>query len=567
MRSGLDPRVYSAGGAVRTLGRRYRLDAPLGSGGMAEVWRARDLVLGRDVAVKLLAPSFGDRVARARIRAEAQVAARLVHPNIASVYDFGESRHGRRGRVPYIVMELVHGDTLAVRQQGAPMHWHTAVGIAAQVAAALAAAHACGVVHRDIKPGNVMLARTGVKVVDFGIAAAVGALDESGDELLGTPAYVAPERFAGRPAAPATDVYALGILLYQCLAGALPWPAYTITELVRAHRELPPTPLPPIDGLPPDVVELCEQCLSKNPDDRPASLYAAVVLAEAAGLSVTLPTVMAVEPVPAAARAEADVATGAMALDQETGALAAPERARASGPGPGPAPAPGPAPGPAPAPASADPAPPGDAAGRPSLAGRPRLPGRPGHPGRRRVRSHSAEQGRRRASAGSRLGDAAAFGRFTVGRRRLRAGIAGAAGLAALLTAAAAHFLLDDGPESPAGAAAAPASRCAAQFVANAGADGAFTAEVAITNTGVATLESWSLEFALPGGERITDAPGMRWNQNGTEVTVHGSAPLGAGDTQRLSLTGTSASAPTPPTRFTLDGASCAQAVGIPPGP
>ena len=542
---------------MRTLGRRYRLDAPLGSGGMAEVWRARDLVLGRDVAVKLLAPSFGDRVARDRIRAEAQVAARLVHPNIASVYDFGESRHGRRGRVPYIVMELVRGDTLAVRQQGTPMHWHTAVGIAAQVAAALAAAHACGVVHRDIKPGNVMLARTGVKVVDFGIAAAVGALDESGDELLGTPAYVAPERFAGRPAAPATDVYALGILLYQCLAGTLPWPAYTITELVRAHRELPPTPLPPIDGLPADVIELCEQCLSKNPDDRPASLYAAVVLADAAGLSVTLPTVMAVEPVPAGARADLDAATGAMALDQETGALDGSDPAS-------PDPAPPGSSDPAPR-GSPDPASPVNSAARPSLAGRPRLPGRPGHPGRRRVRSHSAEQGRRRASVGSRLGGTASFWRFIVGRRGLGAGLAGATGLAGLLTAAAAHFLLDDRTEGPAGAAAAPSGRCAAQFVASTGVNGAFTAEVAITNTGVARLDNWSLEFALPGGERITDARGVRWNQNGIEVTLHGAAPLAAGDTQRLALTGTSASAPTAPTRFTLDGASCAQAVGVPP--
>jgi hypothetical protein len=150
------------------------------------------------------------------------------------------------------------------------------------------------------------------------------------------------------------------------------------------------------------------------------------------------------------------------------------------------------------------------------------------------------------------------------------AGIAGAAGLVGLLTAAAAHFLLDDRTEGPTGAAAAPSGRCAAQFVANTGADGAFTAEVAITNTGAATLDNWSLEFALPGGERITDARGVRWNQNGTEVTLHGAAPLGAGDTQRLALTGTSASAPTAPTRFTLDGASCAQAAGVsppPPGP
>ena len=268
---------------------------------MSEVWRARDLVLRRDVAVKLLAPTFarpGDRAARARIRAEARAVAGLVHPNIASVYDFRESRQRAHGSVPYIVMELVRGETLAVRQRHDRMHWRTAVAISAQVAAALAAAHACRVVHRDIKPGNVLLAHTGVKVVDFGIAAAVGALDEAGDELLGTPAYVAPERFAGRPAAPATDVYALGIVLYECLAGALPWPGLSAAELVRAHLELPPAPLPPIGGLPADVVEMCEQCLRKDPDERPTSLYAAVVLAEAAGLPVTLPAV-SVDPTPA----------------------------------------------------------------------------------------------------------------------------------------------------------------------------------------------------------------------------------------------------------------------------
>jgi serine/threonine-protein kinase len=529
---------------VRTLGRRYRLEVPLGSGGMAEVWRARDLVLGREVAVKLLTASFGDRAAgaaRARIRAEAQVAAGLAHPNIASVYDFGESRQiPRRGRAPYIVMELVHGDTLAVRQQGDPMHWRTAVGIAAQVAAALAAAHASGVVHRDIKPGNVMLARSGVKVVDFGIAAAVGALDEAGDELLGTPAYVAPERFAGRPAAPATDVYALGILLYQCLAGSLPWPAYTITELVRAHRELPPDPLPPIDGLPADVIELCEQCLRKNPDARPASLYAAVVLAEAAGIPVTLPAVVPVDAAPAAAvpataepaaavRAAADAAAAGGA-DVATGAMADPARVPTWEPG------------------------------RPGLAGRPRLPGRPGSPGRRRVRSHASVKGRRRASERS-LAGAAGTSRRGVRRRLIAAGVAGLAGLVGLLAASTAH-LLSTRTAGPAGNAATPGGGCAAQYVANPGAGGAFTAEVAITNTGGARLDQWSLEFALPGGQRITDARGVRWIQRGEAVTLRGAAPLEAGGTQRLSLTGTSTSTPVAPTRFTLDGASCTPGAG-----
>jgi serine/threonine-protein kinase len=531
---------------VRTLGRRYRLEVPLGSGGMAEVWQARDLVLGRDVAVKLLAPSFGDRAARAardRIRAEAQVAARLAHPNIAGVYDFGESRQGRRGRAPYIVMELVHGDTLAVRQRGDPMHWRTAVGIAAQVAAALAAAHACGVVHRDIKPGNVMLARTGVKVVDFGIAAAVGALDETGDELLGTPAYVAPERFAGRPAAPATDVYALGVLLYQCLAGTLPWPAYTITDLVRAHREHPPEALPPIDGLPADVIELGEQCLSKNPDDRPSSLYAAVVLADAAGLAVTLPTVMSPDSHDPGAPAdpEADIATGPMAAgaDGPPPDQAGPARLAFDGRAPEP----------------------GRDTGRPrpSPAGRPRLPGRPGHPGRR-VRSHAAAEGRRRASERSRGALTTTLGRYTIRRRTVAAAVAVVAGLTGLLTAVAAHLRLSDPTEGRSGEAAARAGGCAARYVANAGAGGAFTAELAITNTGAARLDRWSLAFALTGGQRITDAPGVRWDQDGDEVTLHGAAPLEAGGTQRLSLSGTAVAVPVAPTRFTLDGASCTPA-------
>jgi serine/threonine-protein kinase len=545
---------------VRTLGRRYRLEQELGTGGMAVVWRAHDEVLGRQVAVKLLGPSFSDRVARQRIKAEAQVAARLAHPNVAGVYDFGESRQGRRRKVPYIVMELVHGDTLAVRQQSDPMHWRTAVGIAAEVAAALAAAHACGVVHRDIKPGNIMLARTGVKVVDFGIAAAVGALEDRGEELLGTPAYVAPERFAGRPAAPATDVYALGVLLYESLAGRLPWSAYSVTGLVTAHRELPPSPLPPIPGLPADVVELCEQCLSKDPDARPSSLYAAVVLAEAAGLAVTLP-VVAVDPTDTGTGpADGEVAgaggaggagagsagsagglSGGRGVDVETGGITRPVR--------------------------------------PRLVGRPRLPGQPG---RRRVRSHAAAEGRRRASdraaghAGLLSGYAAgllsgyAAGRVRVGGFGVRRGVVGLAlagfvGVTGLVVATAANLVVADRAEGPSGEAAAPSGGCAARYVANAGAGGAFTAEVAITNTGVARLDRWALEFALPAGQRITDARGVRWDQDGQAVTLHGAEPLDAGDTQRLSLTGTAPAPPESPTGFTLDGAPCTPAGGSAP--
>lgn len=272
---------------MRALGGRYRLEEPLGTGGMAVVWRGYDLVLGRPVAVKLLTARLADDDSRKRIHAEAKVAARLTHPNVAGVYDFGESRMGRR-RVPYIVMELVDGPTLANRLHDGRLHWRTAVRITAEVAAALAAAHACGVVHRDVKPANIMLARTGVKVVDFGIAAAAGALEDREGVLLGTPAYVAPERLDGEPALPAADVYALGVVLYQCLTGALPWSANTLAELIAAHRETAPAPLPPIDGLPADVAALWGQCMAKAPTDRPTSLHTARVLSEAAGVRVAV---------------------------------------------------------------------------------------------------------------------------------------------------------------------------------------------------------------------------------------------------------------------------------------
>jgi serine/threonine-protein kinase len=507
---------------VRTLGRRYRLEKELGTGGMAVVWRAQDLVLGRQVAVKLLGPSFSGRQSRERIRAEARVAARLAHPNVAGVYDFGESRHGRRGKVPYIVMELVHGETLAVRQQSDTMHWRTAVGIAAEVAAALAAAHASGVVHRDVKPGNIMLARTGVKVVDFGIAAAVGELDDHGDELLGTPAYVAPERFVGRPAAPATDVYALGVLLYQCLTGTLPWPACTANDLVTAHRELPPAPLPPIPGLPDDVAELCEQCLSKDPDERPSSLYAAVVLGEAAGVAVTLPAVGSLEAAPllepASRPAHAATSRPAHAATSRPAHAATSRPAHAA------------------TPAVAD-------AGDATRPVRPRLP-------------------RRHRLVNGYLSERISIGRFSVRRVIASAGLAVVVGLATLGAAVAGARVARDRAEGPSGAAATPSGGCAARYVANPANGGTFTAEMAITNTGRARLDTWSLAFALPVGQRITDAGGLRFDQQGEDVTLHGDRPLEAGGTRQLALTGTASAGPVPPTRFTLDGAPCTPAAG-----
>ncbi|MEV4758678.1 serine/threonine-protein kinase [Micromonospora sp. NPDC049559] len=284
-----------AGGAVeigpRLLGGRYRLVERLGAGGMSVVWRGYDEVLGRQVAVKVLADSLAsDRSFRHRIRLEAQAAARLCHPNITNVYDYGEAVEAG-ATIPYVVMELVGGESLASRLgRRNRLPWREAVTACAEVAAALATAHARGVVHRDVTPGNVMLTRTGAKVVDFGISAVVGEREAGPDgHLLGTPAYLAPERLEDGQVSPATDVYALGLLLYRMLSGRLPWDASTGTELLRAHLYQDPAPLPPVDGLPEEVARLCERCLAKAPEQRPASVALARTLAEAAGILVALP--------------------------------------------------------------------------------------------------------------------------------------------------------------------------------------------------------------------------------------------------------------------------------------
>ncbi|MEV4705264.1 serine/threonine-protein kinase [Actinoplanes sp. NPDC049316] len=264
---------------------RYQLRDRIGVGGMSVVWRAHDEVLGRDVAVKVLsATAAPDPAQLGRIRLEARAAAGLRHPNIVEVYDYGESSGG-----PYVVMELVEGETLADVLAREALPWRTAVLVCAQVAAALAAAHARGVVHRDVKPGNVMVTAAGVKLLDFGISAAAGAVDETDGEVLGTPAYLAPERLDGGPVRPASDVYGLGLLLHRALAGRMPWRASTVTEMVRAHVYTEPAPLPRIDGLPPEVADLARRCLAKRPEDRPDAAEAARVLGTAAGLAPLLP--------------------------------------------------------------------------------------------------------------------------------------------------------------------------------------------------------------------------------------------------------------------------------------
>jgi hypothetical protein len=268
------------------VGGRYQLLDELGSGGMAVVWRARDEVLGRSVAVKLLAGRYADDPQwRARIRDEARAAATLSpHPHIAQVYDFGESDEGGPA-LPYVVMELVSGPTLQERVAGGPLPPRTVLRICGEVASALAAAHADGLVHRDIKPANVIVTPAGAKVVDFGLAAAAGP-GEPEEVVLGTPAYLAPERLTGGAVQPASDVYALGVLLYRLLANTSPWTVESTTQMLTAHVYIEPAPLPPLPGVPAAVIDLVHRCLRKDPADRPSAADAAAVLADAAEMEV-----------------------------------------------------------------------------------------------------------------------------------------------------------------------------------------------------------------------------------------------------------------------------------------
>ncbi|MEV0128662.1 serine/threonine-protein kinase [Dactylosporangium sp. NPDC050688] len=272
----------------QVLGGRYRLEEQLGSGGMAVVWSATDEVLRRPVAVKTLAPHHAAKPeSLLRIRAEARTAATLSHPNVAQVHDYGEAEEAGQ-TVPYVVMELVPGQTLEQRMAEGPIEPRVAFRICAEVAAALTAAHAADLVHRDIKPSNVIVTETGAKVVDFGIAASVSPGSDSSlpDEVLGTPSYLAPERLTDDAVEPASDVYALGVLLYKLLTRQLPWQVDNTVQLLVAHVYTEPAPLPSLTDVPDEVVDLCHRCLRKDPALRPDAPEAAAILAAAAGLRV-----------------------------------------------------------------------------------------------------------------------------------------------------------------------------------------------------------------------------------------------------------------------------------------
>jgi eukaryotic-like serine/threonine-protein kinase len=244
---------------------RYRLDERIAAGGVGQVWRAEDLLLERPVAVKVLRPEYADHPETLqRFQAEARHAGSLTHPCIAQVYDYG---HAGPDGPPYLVMEFVNGPSLADVLVIEPVEAALALDVIAQAATGLGAAHRSGLVHRDVKPANILIGPDGlVKITDFGVAHVVGSASVTAPGvLMGTTQYIAPERITGGPSTPASDLYSLGIVIYECLTGMPPYEG-TPAEVMTGHLYLPLPPLPA--GVPPELDELVARLTAKNPAAR-----------------------------------------------------------------------------------------------------------------------------------------------------------------------------------------------------------------------------------------------------------------------------------------------------------
>ncbi|MGY1637126.1 protein kinase [Geodermatophilus sp. SYSU D00742] len=328
---------------------RYEITAPIATGGMGEVWRARDRVLDRVVAAKVLRSEFtGDPSFVARFRNEARHTAALSHPNIASVYDYGETEDERGGQLAFLVMELVEGKPLVtiLHEEGKlPVDW--TLHVLGQSADGLSAAHEAGVVHRDIKPGNLIVRPDGVvKLTDFGIARARDAtpLTRTG-MVVGTAQYLSPEQAQGFEVTAASDVYSLGVVGYECLTGGRPFDGTSQVAVALAHINRPPPPLP--GNVPAPVRLLIERALAKDPADRfpDGGAFAAAIRSVAAGnglaaapLAAGPATAAPVRPRPTPVPAAADPATARTELvtdisDSRTRVLGAASAGGTGGPG------------------------------------------------------------------------------------------------------------------------------------------------------------------------------------------------------------------------------------------
>ncbi|HTR97173.1 MAG TPA: protein kinase [Candidatus Acidoferrales bacterium] len=308
----------------------YEIVAPLGAGGMGEVYRARDTRLGRDVAIKVLpAHLSGDPEVRARFEREARTVSSLNHPNICVLYDVGRAPGGTPGGagsgtddIDYLVMELIEGDTLAARLQRGALPAAELLRFGIQIADAIDRAHRAGVIHRDLKPGNVMLTRSGVKLMDFGLSRVPGMTGSAGGSggsavgltqsptvgraltaegtLLGTFQYMSPEQLEGREADARSDVWALGCVLYEMATGRRAFEGRSQASLIAAILEREPAPVgeapsgaPPASGpAPPHGIErLIRNCLAKDPDERVQTAHDVKLqlqgIAEGSGLPAT----------------------------------------------------------------------------------------------------------------------------------------------------------------------------------------------------------------------------------------------------------------------------------------
>ncbi|HET7226721.1 MAG TPA: serine/threonine-protein kinase, partial [Candidatus Eisenbacteria bacterium] len=264
----------------------YEIVEPLGAGGMGEVYRARDTRLGRDVAVKVLPGHLSQQPeVRARFEREAKTVSALNHPHICTLFDVG-----REGDTDYLVMELIQGDTLAARLAKGPLPAPDVLRIGMQIADALDRAHRAGVIHRDLKPGNIMLTRSGAKLMDFGLARATG-LARAGDSgvtvaaltqsptvatpltaegtLVGTFQYMAPEQLEGREADARSDIWALGCVLYEMATGTRAFEGRSQASLISSIMSSEPAPLSLLAPTsPPALDALIRACLAKDPEDR-----------------------------------------------------------------------------------------------------------------------------------------------------------------------------------------------------------------------------------------------------------------------------------------------------------
>ena len=251
-----------------TFGGRYELQSRIAIGGMGEVWQATDLVIGRTIAIKILKDEYlGDPGFLERFRAEARHAALVNHEGIANVYDYGEEDGSA-----YLVMELVPGEALStVLERERVLSTDKVLDIVAQTALALHAAHAAGLVHRDVKPGNLLITPDGrVKITDFGIARIADQVPLTATgQVMGTVQYLSPEQASGRSASPTTDIYSLGIVAYEALAGRRPFTGESQVAIAMAQINETPPELPATVAEP--VRNLVYACIAKNPADRPAS--------------------------------------------------------------------------------------------------------------------------------------------------------------------------------------------------------------------------------------------------------------------------------------------------------